>query len=190
MTQKQTLIKEAAALNINVPKKVTIKQLESMIANAKQPAPAPNASSIFSAEETAAQASANKKERQAKALAKSQRENKVNNTLVTATIRVRQRITKTAIIEIALSVAATQIDHVSCQQVAAYIEKEIADNVRYKHESNIATRVRNHCRAAMKKLCIVDSNDIIHFTESFKNIATDPKHAERVNALLSELKNS
>lgn len=187
---KADLIKTCQERNIEVNKKMTVKQIEALIAQHDQPSEPTEAHAIFNDNATKQIASNNKAERQAKALAKSQRENKVNNTLITATIRVRQRITKTAIIEIALSVAAQHVQTVSCQQIASYIETEIADSVYYKHESNIATRVRNHCRAAMKKLCIVDSNDLIHFTESFMKAVKNDEHMNRVNALLKELKNS
>lgn len=129
------------------------------------------------------------KERQAKALAQAQRENKVNNTLITATIYVRSRITKTATIEIALSVAAQHVSTCSCAQVADFINKELSvDSVSYKHESSNATRIRNHVRDAMSKLVICDANDMLHFTEKFAAICKDETHIARINALIAEIK--
>jgi len=187
---KQELINTCQERSIEVNSKMTVKQIEAAIAehDAMRHNNDSKSADYFSETETRKQVAANRDKKAAKALAKSQRENKVNNTLVTATIRVRQRITKTAIIEIALSIAARNVKSATCQQIESFIVNEVSDSVYYKHESNVATRVRNHVRHAMKKLCIVDANDLIHFTDAFQKIVNDEKHIEQVKRLLAELK--
>ena len=203
--RKAELIKNCQELSIEVNDDMTIKVLNSLLnqhaeaqyeqymSTSDNDEVASDSSTatthaIFNDERTKEVSALNAATRQAKALARSQRENKVNNVLVTATIRRRDAITKTAIIETALSVAAQTVTACTCQQVEQFIQEDMTrEDSFYKHESSIVSRVRNHIRHAMKKLVSVDANDDITFHESFLKIVRDENHMKRVRAIIAEV---
>lgn len=121
---------------------------------------------------------------------KAAKKNNVDNSLVSATIRVNNKITKTAIIESALSIAASSISSCSITQIVAYIEKELnVKKFHYKRETNNASRVRCHVRDSLTESCTLDENDIIFFSATFVKLCKENKeYKTRLNTLIDQIK--
>lgn len=155
-----------------------------------------NKREFFSKEATEnaiAQKKIEKADKEARAIAASTRSQNVNEKLIHASCYKSNALTKTAIIESAICVAARTIDTFSAQQIEAFISKTYAlERVAYKLEATTAKRVIKHVKDCIKAYnsiyYSVDENDIIHLSKACIQKCNDASFKEQVNNIVNLLK--
>jgi hypothetical protein len=150
------------------------------------------AESFFNVEETEKQLQIEIESKKAVAAAKAAKAEKSSHSeklLVSSLTRANTHYiyTNTAIVNIALLVAARSIERASCNQIAAYIEKVLkCDNIRHKSDSSNAHRVLAHCKDALAAYVTIE-NDIITFNELLIKTAKLDRMIANVDQLAAKL---
>lgn len=115
---------------------------------------------------------------------------KVDNSLITATIEVSSKLTKTALIEVAICSAAQHIASATIDQIEQFIAAEFnIEKYHYKRESCNAARIRAHVQKALDNRVQYDpETETLHFDEKLLTRVKDEKFAALLSKTVARFK--